>query len=40
LWNNIIDAYEAPKAILTIEAAQALKKAADILEKQGCYINI
>jgi D-alanyl-D-alanine dipeptidase len=35
-----IDGYEAPKAILTIEAALALKKAADILYEQGYYIKI
>ena len=35
-----IDGYETPKAILTVEAAQALKKAADLLEKQGYYIKI
>ena len=35
-----IDGYEAPKAILTVEAAEALKKAADILEEQGYYIKI
>jgi len=37
---TMIDGYEAPKAILTVEAAQALKKAADILEKEGYYIKI
>jgi D-alanyl-D-alanine dipeptidase len=37
---TVIDGYEAPKAILTIEAAQALKKAADTLEEQGYYIKI
>lgn len=37
---TIIDGYEAPKAILTIEAAQALKKAADTLYEQGYYIKI
>jgi len=36
----VIDGYEAPKAILTIEAAQALKKAADVLYEQGYYIKI
>ncbi len=36
----VVDGYEAPKAILTEEAAQALKKAADILEEQGYYIKI
>lgn len=36
----VIDGYEAPKAILTVEAAEALKKAADILEEQGYYIKI
>lgn len=35
-----IDGYQAPKAILTKEAAQALKKAADILCQQGYYIKI
>jgi D-alanyl-D-alanine dipeptidase len=37
---TIIDGYEAPKAILTVEAAQALKKAADALKEQGYYIKI
>ena len=37
---TVIDGYEAPKAILTVEAAQALKKAADALEEQGYYIKI
>lgn len=36
----VIDGYEAPKAILTVEAAEALKKAADILEEQGYCIKI
>ncbi|HQD40087.1 MAG TPA: M15 family metallopeptidase [Bacillota bacterium] len=36
----VIDGYHAPKAILTIEAAQALKKAADLLYEQGYYIKI
>ncbi len=36
----VVDGYEAPKAILTLEAAQALKKAADILQEQGYYIKI
>ncbi|HHW32459.1 MAG TPA: M15 family metallopeptidase [Clostridiaceae bacterium] len=36
----VIDGYEAPKAILTKEAAQALKKAADTLYEQGYYIKI
>ena len=35
-----IDGYEAPVAILTEEAATALKIAADSLEKQGYYIKI
>lgn len=35
-----IDGYEAPVAILTQEAAAALKLAADILERQGYYIKI
>ena len=35
-----IDAYEAPVAYLTIEAAQALKKASDDLRKQGYAIEI
>lgn len=37
---TVIDEYEGPKAILTVEAAQALKKAADALEEQGYYIKI
>jgi D-alanyl-D-alanine dipeptidase len=37
---TVIDGYEAPKAILTAEAAQALRKAADALEEQGYYIKI
>lgn len=37
---TVIDGYEAPKAILTIEAAQALKKATDTLNEQGYYIKI
>ncbi len=36
----VIDGYHAPKAILTKEAAQALKKAADSLYEQGYYIKI
>ncbi|HHT01354.1 MAG TPA: M15 family metallopeptidase [Firmicutes bacterium] len=36
----VIDGYHAPKAILTQEAAQALKKAADNLYQQGYYIKI
>ena len=35
-----IDGYEAPVAILTKEAAEALKAAADLLEEQGYYIKI
>ena len=35
-----IDAYEAPVAYLTIEAARALKKASDDLKKQGYVIEI
>ncbi|MGI6427276.1 MAG: M15 family metallopeptidase [Natronincolaceae bacterium] len=35
-----VDGYEAPKAILTKEAAQALKKASETLEKQGYHIKI
>jgi len=37
---TVINGYEAPKAILTAEAAQALKKAADELYEQGYYIKI
>ncbi len=37
---TVIDGYEAPKAILTVEAAQALKKAADTLYEQGYYIKV
>jgi D-alanyl-D-alanine dipeptidase len=37
---TVIDGYEAPKAILTLEAAQALKKAANALYEQGYYIKI
>jgi len=37
---TVIDGYEAPKAILTVEAAQALKKAADELYEKGYYIKI
>jgi len=37
---TVIDGYEAPKAILTEEAAQALKEAADTLYEQGYYIKI
>jgi D-alanyl-D-alanine dipeptidase len=40
LCGTVIDGYEAPKAILTVEAAQALKKAADALYEQGYYIKI
>mgnify|MGYP000923227722 FL=1 len=36
----VIEGYEAPKAILTREAAQALKKAADKLYEQGYRIKI
>jgi len=36
----VIDGYEAPKAILTKEAAEALKIAADTLYEQGYYIKI
>lgn len=36
----VVDGYHAPKAILTQEAAEALKKAADILYEQGYYIKI
>jgi D-alanyl-D-alanine dipeptidase len=36
----VIDGYEASKAILTVEAANALKKAADILYEQGYVIKI
>ncbi|MGI6140419.1 MAG: M15 family metallopeptidase [Caldicoprobacterales bacterium] len=36
----VVDGYEAPKAVLTEEAAQALKKAADTLYEQGFYIKI
>jgi len=35
-----IDGYEAPTAILTEEAAAALKIAADLLEEQGYYIKV
>jgi len=35
-----VDGYEAPVAILTKQAAEALKVAAEILEKQGYYIKI
>lgn len=35
-----IDGYHAPKAILTKEAAQALKQAADNLYEQGYYIKV
>lgn len=35
-----IDGYLAPTAVLTQEAAEALKKAADLLEEQGYYIKI
>lgn len=37
---TVVDGYHAPKAILTEEAAQALKKAADNLYEQGYYIKI
>ncbi|HOM03103.1 MAG TPA: M15 family metallopeptidase [Acetivibrio sp.] len=37
---TVIDGYEAPKAILTEEAAYALKIAADALYEQGYYIKI
>lgn len=37
---TVIDGYEAPKAILTEEAARALKKAAYILYEKGYYIKI
>ena len=37
---TVIDGYEAPKAILTTEAAQALKIAADKLYEQGYCIKI
>ena len=36
----VIDGYEAPKAILTEEAAEALRQAADALFEQGYYIKI
>ncbi len=35
-----VDGYEAPTAILTEEAAAALKTAADLLEEQGYYIKV
>ena len=35
-----VDGYEKPVAILTEEAAAALKQAADSLEEQGYYIKI
>lgn len=35
-----IDGYNAPTAILTSEAAEALKKAAEILDEQGYLIKI
>ena len=35
-----IDAYEAPVAYLTIEAANALKKVSDDLRKQGYVIEV
>jgi D-alanyl-D-alanine dipeptidase len=35
-----VDGYEAPVAILTEEAAAALKVAADILDEQGYYIKV
>lgn len=37
---TVIDGYNAPKAILTTEASQALKQAADKLYQQGYYIKI
>jgi D-alanyl-D-alanine dipeptidase len=40
LCEAVVDGYEAPKAVLTEEAAQALKKAADTLYEQGFYIKI
>ncbi|OQB16072.1 MAG: D-alanyl-D-alanine dipeptidase [Firmicutes bacterium ADurb.Bin193] len=36
----VIDGYQAPKAILTKEAAQALKKSADNLYEQGYCIKV
>jgi D-alanyl-D-alanine dipeptidase len=36
----VVDGYEAPKAILTREAAEALKNAADALYENGYYIKI
>ena len=36
----VIDGYEASKAILTVEAANALKKAADILYDRICHKNL
>ena len=35
-----VEGYEAPKAILTKEAAQALKEASETLEKQGYHIKV
>ena len=35
-----IDGYEAPTALLTAEAAKALKAASDDLKKQGCRLKI
>ena len=35
-----VEGHEAPKAILTVEAAQALKEASKILEEQGYHIKI
>jgi len=35
-----VDGYFAPKSVLKIEAAQALKKAAEEFEKQGLYLLI
>jgi D-alanyl-D-alanine dipeptidase len=35
-----INGYKAPTAILTEEAAAALKTAADLLEEQGYYIKV
>jgi D-alanyl-D-alanine dipeptidase len=37
---TVVYGYEAPKAILTMEAAQALKKAADNLREQGYFIKV
>lgn len=35
-----IEGYHAPTAILTKEAAEALKQAAEILDEQGYYIKV